>query len=390
VLLHFLRWLRANGELEPEVLLLAGGELTAEFEAVAHVTLVASDAPLPPLPALLRRACWGDPLVWPPPPTSPLEQRARVAARRLLVSRINRELTRRGAPDLFYLNSTASARGLSVLNESTPLIVNAHEMTYGLEQVRRALPWAVEQMRRRARLFIAGSEAVGTALVDTLDVDPSRIVVCHEAVPANPEPVPQGDLDRVRHELGVAPDALLVGSVGTVSWRKAPDLFLQVAKRTPRRLDGRDVEFVWAGPTYDETEHEIRHDLARANLADRVRFVGPLADPRPLMALLDVFLLTSREDPFPLAFLEATGLGKPVLCFDAGGMTEFIEPDERLVMPYLDVEAMASRLVELLESETEREAIGAALARRMAERHTVDGTAPLLLEHIQRTLREAS
>jgi glycosyltransferase involved in cell wall biosynthesis len=96
-----------------------------------------------------------------------------------------------------------------------------------------------------------------------------------------------------------------------------------------------------------------------------------------------VFVLTSREDPFPLACLEAAVLGKPVLCFDAGGMSEFLEPDERLVMPYLDVEAMSARLMELLGSESERLALGDALARRVRERHTIDATAPRLLELIR-------
>jgi glycosyltransferase involved in cell wall biosynthesis len=71
-------------------------------------------------------------------------------------------------------------------------------------------------------------------------------------------------------------------------------------------------------------------------------------------------------------------------------MSEFLEPAERLVVPYLDVEAMSARIAELLASDSDRAALGDALARRVAERHTIDEAAPVLLEVIERTLAEAA
>jgi glycosyltransferase involved in cell wall biosynthesis len=131
---------------------------------------------------------------------------------------------------------------------------------------------------------------------------------------------------------------------------------------------------------------ELAYDLAAAGLSDRVRFIDARSDVRPVMALFDILVLPSRSDPFPLVCLEAAALEKPIVCFDSGGMREFLEPDEHLVVPYLDIEAMAARVVELLDSESERTRLGRRLARRVRDRHRLEVGAPKLLGQIERML----
>ena len=47
-----------------------------------------------------------------------------------------------------------------------------------------------------------------------------------------------------------------------------------------------------------------------ADLPSNMEFFDETTDPLPLVAGADLFLLTSREDPFPLAALEAMA-GQP-------------------------------------------------------------------------------
>ena len=78
-------------------------------------------------------------------------------------------------------------------------------------------------------------------------------------------------------------------------------------------------------------------------MTDAVHFVGELENPHPLLNACDLFCLPSREDPFPLVMLEAGALGKPMVCFDgAGGAKEFAARGAGIVVPYLDVPAMAA------------------------------------------------
>ncbi len=79
-------------------------------------------------------------------------------------------------------------------------------------------------------------------------------------------------------------------------------------------------------------------------------FLGEREDPVNVIKDFDLFLLTSREDPFPLAAIEMAMLGKPVICFEgATGTEEILKLGGGEIVPYLDTREMALRVIEYYE-----------------------------------------
>jgi glycosyltransferase involved in cell wall biosynthesis len=102
--------------------------------------------------------------------------------------------------------------------------------------------------------------------------------------------------------------------------------------------------------------------------------------------LADVFILPSREEPLGLVCLEAAQCGLPVVCFGgAGGAPEFVRDDSGLVVPHLDVDAMAGAVANLLQDSSTAHRMGDMGRRRVADLFTVEHQAPRLLEMLQRT-----
>lgn len=391
MLLWCLRWMRDHSDLDFSVVLRQGGELASEFAKVAPVSLVYGEPPGTRTPQrVLRRLGWADQALKPTPTVSALERLIRVPARRAVVRQLRRRVTGDPPPELVYLNSVNSSAVLPLIASSARIITHAHELSYNFRYLRRYEPRTLEQMLARTDQYVAASYAVKRALTDDLGVDPNKIEVSYECLPIDELSGNPAVVSDERKDLGLSAETLVVGSVGVVGWRKGPDLFIQVAKRVVELLpDTRDVAFIWVGPTAawgDWWEGQLQHDLEQTGLGPRVHFIGPRHDAREVMALFDVFALTSRSDAFPLVCLEAAELQKPVVCFDAGGMTEFLPTGERLVLPYLDVDGMAGRIAELLESESERRSLGEGLRRRVRQHHQVSDIAPALLNIIQRTL----
>jgi glycosyltransferase involved in cell wall biosynthesis len=63
---------------------------------------------------------------------------------------------------------------------------------------------------------------------------------------------------------------------------------------------------------------------------------------------LDVFMLSSREDTYPLVVVEAASLGVPTIYFDqSGGIYDFIDAQSGIRVDYLDVQAMANAIEQL-------------------------------------------
>jgi hypothetical protein len=192
---------------------------------------------------------------------------------------------------------------------------------------------------------------------------------------------------RQRHDLPV--NAFVVAGCGTVDARKGPDMFVQAAARVHRQgTDGRPLRFLWIGRTTDvELRRMLDYDIRRLGLQAEVRFVGELAAPHGLLALSDVFCVTSREDPFPLVMLEAAALAKPVVCFEgSGGAAEFCALGGGLTVPFLDVAALADRCQELRLDPARARETGRRGAASVRDHFTVERVAPKLWREIEAVL----
>ncbi|WER09563.1 glycoside hydrolase family 99-like domain-containing protein [Rhodobacter capsulatus] len=118
---------------------------------------------------------------------------------------------------------------------------------------------------------------------------------------------------RLRAELGIDADTTLLLGVGYVDHRKGGDLFVRTLARL-REL-GRKVEAIWIGHADIHFLPQIEALARDLGVADHMRFLGRQQDPVPFYAASDVFLLSSREDPFPSVVLEAMAARLPCVMF---------------------------------------------------------------------------
>jgi glycosyltransferase involved in cell wall biosynthesis len=359
LLLHLLGWLKAHTSLGFDVVLGEDGELRSQFEALAPVSVVGR-----------WRSGW-----------APRDVADRVRRRQLLAR------LRMGDWGAIYANTIATGEILEALDAGQcPIICHVHELEM---MIRFHGPANFAAVRRHTRQFIACSEAVKTNLVERHKIEPGTIDVVHEFIPLHRDAVDVSapSRDRIRQELRIPADALVVGASGTTDWRKGPDLFIQLARTVHEKRAALPVHFVWIGgaPPGTYGHEELQHDVHAIQMTDRIHFIGPRADALGCFALFDVFALVSREDPFPLVCLEAASLGKPIVCFDgAGGEPEFVEQDCGFVVPYLDIDAMADRVLRLLESAPLRRACGDRAAEKLRSRHDLSVAAPRILGVIER------
>jgi glycosyltransferase involved in cell wall biosynthesis len=192
----------------------------------------------------------------------------------------------------------------------------------------------------------------------------------------------------VRDFLGIPKNAFVVGGSGAETWRKGKDLFIQLALAVSRKYDEFPVHFVWiGGRNHGKASYELQHDIEHAGLSNRIHFVAEVPNPTEYFRTFDVFAMVSREDPYPLVNLEVAAMGKPVVCFDnAGGTPEFVENDAGFVVPYLNVDTMAEKVVALLTNKDLREKLGRKAAKKVRERHDISIAAPKILKIINRFL----
>ena len=126
---------------------------------------------------------------------------------------------------------------------------------------------------------------------------------------------------RVRAQLGVRPESLLVGTVGMCRPEKNQQVLLTMMRRL--RAARVDAHLVIAGD--GPMRPQLERLAAELEVTDRVHFMGAVEDVRPLLAALDVFVLpSSAVESFSNAALEAMSMGRPVILSNIGGAREMI------------------------------------------------------------------
>lgn len=142
-------------------------------------------------------------------------------------------------------------------------------------------------------------------------------------------------------------NVFIIGGCGTPDWRKGIDIFIAVAIYIKAQNKLKGFKFLWKGVVLHSPEYnKLMFDINKSGLAAFVELLPSDDFVAAFYDSLDVFLLTSREDPYPLVVLEAAGFGKPSICFQhAGGAPEFIQDDAGSSVPYLDVPAMGDLII---------------------------------------------
>jgi glycosyltransferase involved in cell wall biosynthesis len=370
-LLHLLRWLRARTDLAFEVVLETGGELEPCFRELAPVSVIRRAVPG-------RRSLIG----------KLLNRCARIPLERVRTAVRLRRLRLRTDIGVIYFNSLSSATLVELAADPRRFVIaSVHELKGAYADNDRDCAMA---LLARADEIIAVSNAVGT---DVAACDPllsDKIEVIHGCVPTRQVVAddPTETRLRMRSQLGIPHDAVVIGGCGPHSLGKGTDLFVQLARSVCERHPGKPFHFVWFGATSDLRQRElIARDAAQLAFSKQLHLHGPTADAASYFAAFDLFALTSREDSFPLVVLEAACNALPVLCFEgSGGAPEFVGTDCGCVVPYLDVERMACAVAELAESEERRCKLGTAALTRVREKHDVDIVLPSIAEMITRRL----
>jgi glycosyltransferase involved in cell wall biosynthesis len=314
-----------------------------------------------------------------------------------LLARSRRHLTLSGLAartwDAVYSNTITNGDILHKLGtRMPPAICHVHELDTTIALYGES---NLEKVRRHTGRYVACSQVVKDNLVDNYGLDERAIDVVHEFVPMPPD-VSDADVEvrrRVCAEIGVPADALIVGGAGTTDWRKGSDLFIHVARFVRQQRPDLRTHFIWVGGEGRGSDRfaQLQHDLRALGLDAAVDFIGQRANPLDYFRAFDVFVLTSREDPFPLVCLEVASLGKPIVCFDgAGGEKEFVEDDCGFVVPYLALDVMADRVIRLLESDHMRQQCGRQAAAKVRARHDLTVVAPKLLNIITGNIAPAA
>lgn len=181
----------------------------------------------------------------------------------------------------------------------------------------------------------------------------------------NPARLPAGARGRVRAELGVPDDALVLGFVGRLVKDKGVVELAAAWKALRARHPALHLVLVGPWEEQDPVPADVRAGL---EADERVHFVGFTRDTAAMYAAMDLVTLPTYREGFPNVPLEAASMGLPVVATRVPGCVDAVA-DERTgtLVPAADARALEAALERYVADPALRAARGAAGRARVEE-----------------------
>jgi glycosyltransferase involved in cell wall biosynthesis len=222
--------------------------------------------------------------------------------------------------------------------------------------------------------FIFVSKEARQTFAMSLPESKARVVYDAIEVPAN-------DLTEssaaVRREFGIPEGAPVVGVVARVSRQKdyftLADSAVEILAKHPntRFFIVGDNSLVDLNRSHYE---EVAKKLDELGIAHSFIFTGHRTDVPRLIAAMDLCVLCTHREGFPLSILESMAMRKPVIATAVGGIPEIIQPG---VNGYLhehgNSKELADATVSLIDDPEKAKRFGAAAAEHVQQNFSLQG-----------------
>lgn len=227
------------------------------------------------------------------------------------------------AIDLVHAHGTRAMSNMyrPALQNNLPLVYTCHGWSFHRDQnplVKRLRILSEKYLTKKAAINICGCKANRDEARKAFGRFKARIIynsVDHEKFS------PYGAYKNIRAELGIAKEQIVVASIARFTVQKQPLKLIAAFAELCKQLD--NVTLLMVG---DGEDKKASVDLIKSlGIENRVVMQSFRQDVPDLLAAVDVFVLPSLWEVFPIALLEAMSMGKAVIASNVGGTPEMVK-----------------------------------------------------------------
>ncbi|MCU1430163.1 MAG: glycosyltransferase [Actinomycetia bacterium] len=182
----------------------------------------------------------------------------------------------------------------------------------------------------------------------------------------------------LRKEMGAERGDVVCGIVGRLVWEKGYREVFDAARRLRERVPR--LRFAIIGPFDDDKADAVsRDDIAQAEAAGNIRFLGMRDDVDELYAAMDCYALASYREGFPRSAMEAAASGLPIVATDIRGCRQVVDHERTgLLVPPRSAGGLATAIERLASDASLRATMGTAAKakarREFDQAHVIDTT----------------
>jgi len=212
-------------------------------------------------------------------------------------------------------------------------------------------------LNKKVDKFIAVSQATLESLINYNKIEKEKIILIHNGIDLNKYSSTYKQ-NILKEEYKISAEIKLIGCVGRLDKAKGQQELIKAIPMIIKKLPY--VRFILIGDDCADGEKARLEDLIKKlELEPFVIFAGFRNDIAQVMHDLDIFILPSQQEAFPLVILEAMAQKKPVIATQVGGVGEIIKNKENgMLIEAKNTIAISKAIIYLLENKDEAQRMG--------------------------------
>jgi glycosyltransferase involved in cell wall biosynthesis len=221
--------------------------------------------------------------------------------------------------------------------------------------------------QRYVEHFIVVSDSLKQFLIEMKGIPAKQITKIHNGIELD-QYNPDAEFCDLRKEFEMPSNDPLIGAIGRMVWQKG---FEYLIHSLPEIIDinpGAKILFVGEGPLKNDLR-KLAEDL---NVIDNVIFTGFRNDMQSILSSLDILVVPSLLEGFPMVILEGMAMAKPIIAASLPGILEQIESDKTgIIVPPKNSSAISSSIIDLLKNKNKAFRLGRKAREFVLENFTV-------------------
>ena len=218
--------------------------------------------------------------------------------------------------------------------------------------------------------FLVVSSVLKENMIEVHGIPPDKIIKIYNGIETDYyNPVGNEEMRyKIRREFAVNDGDILIASLGRLVWQKGFEYFLQSIPAIVKDIPHARFMLVGDGPL----KRDLENLVVAKDVRNKLIFTGYRSDIRDMLAAIDIVVIPSILEGFPMITLEAMAMEKPLVATAIDGITEQISNGiEGLLIPPKEPAALAQAIKRLVDDPVCANALGKNARKRVAKEFTV-------------------
>lgn len=158
-----------------------------------------------------------------------------------------------------------------------------------------------------------------------------------------------------RERYGFKEDDVLLVTVGRLVARKSVEQLIKLMALM--KQEQVHLLIIGAGPK----EQFLKQEVSKHQMDDNVHFMGFVDEIEKfrILKMSDIYVSTSQHEGFGIVFLEAMACGLPIVCYDHGGQTDFLQNQQTgCMVPLNNLANFQEKCISLIRNQELRKRMG--------------------------------